>query len=120
MNPEAVGAAVAAAGPSLRALVNLVGGFSQHGRIHETPVETFEQQLRLNLRPTYLASAAALPVMLEAGEGAIVCVSARAAVRPFPGAAGYATAKAAVLALVGVPRARERPDRLPAHPLPPR
>jgi NAD(P)-dependent dehydrogenase (short-subunit alcohol dehydrogenase family) len=29
-----------------------------------------------------------------------VCVSSRAAVRPFPGAAGYVTAKAAVLAFV--------------------
>jgi NAD(P)-dependent dehydrogenase (short-subunit alcohol dehydrogenase family) len=115
MDADAVGAAIAAAGPSLRALVNLVGGFAQHGRIHETPVDTFEQQLRLNLRPTYLASAAALPVMLEAGEGAIVCVSARAAVRPFPGAAGYATAKAAVLAFVDVLDAEYRADGIRAN-----
>ena len=100
MDADAVAGVIAAAGPSLRALVNLVGGFSEHGRVHETPVDTFEAQLRLNLRPTYLACAAALPVMLEAGEGAIVCVSSRAALKPFPGAAGYITAKAAVLAFV--------------------
>jgi NAD(P)-dependent dehydrogenase (short-subunit alcohol dehydrogenase family) len=89
-----------AAGPSLRALVNLVGGFAQHDRIHQTPFETFDEQLRLNLRPTYLCAAAAIPAMLAGDGGAIVCVSSRAARQPFPGAAGYIVSKAAVLALV--------------------
>jgi NAD(P)-dependent dehydrogenase (short-subunit alcohol dehydrogenase family) len=109
-DPDAVARAVAAAGPSLRALVNLVGGFAIHGRVHETPVETFEEQLRLNLRPAYLACAAALPVMLQAGGGAIVCVSSRAARQPFPGAAGYIVGKAAVLALVDALDAEYRKD----------
>jgi NAD(P)-dependent dehydrogenase (short-subunit alcohol dehydrogenase family) len=84
----------------LRAVANLVGGFSQGGRIHETPIADFESQLRLNLRPTYLVTAAALPTLVAAGGGSIVCVSTRAALRPFPGASGYVTAKAAVLAFV--------------------
>ena len=83
----------------LRAVVNLVGGFAAGGRVHETPVEDFEAQLRLNLRPTYLVCQAALPHLQVAG-GAIVCVSSRAALRPFPGAAGYIVGKAAVLAFV--------------------
>jgi NAD(P)-dependent dehydrogenase (short-subunit alcohol dehydrogenase family) len=99
-----------AAGPSLRALVNLVGGFAIHERVHETPIETFEEQLRLNLRATYLCVAAALPAMLDAGNGAIVCVSSRAAHRPFPGAAGYVVSKAAVLALVDALDAEYRKD----------
>jgi NAD(P)-dependent dehydrogenase (short-subunit alcohol dehydrogenase family) len=90
-------AAGSAAAP-LRAVVNLVGGFAMTGRVHETPVERFEAMLTLNLRPTYLVTAAALPVLVATGGGAVVCVSARAALRPFPGAAGYVTAKAAVLA----------------------
>jgi NAD(P)-dependent dehydrogenase (short-subunit alcohol dehydrogenase family) len=98
------------AGPALRAVVNLVGGIAMHGRIHETPIETFEEQLRLNLRPAYLVSAAALPTLLEAGGGAIVCVSSRAARRPFPGAAGYIVSKAAVLALVDALDAEYRKD----------
>ena len=81
-------------------MVNLVGGFAAHGRVHETPVEDFEAQLRLNLRPTYLVCHAAVPHLLAAGGGSIVCVSSRAALRPFPGAAGYVTAKAAVLSFV--------------------
>ena len=39
----------------LRGVVNLVGGFAVGGRVHETPVEEFERQFRLNLRATYLA-----------------------------------------------------------------
>lgn len=84
----------------LRAVANLVGGFAVGQKVHQTPVEEFERLLRLNLRPTYLVSQAALPHLIEAGGGSIVCVSSKAAVRPFPGAAGYVTSKAAVLALV--------------------
>jgi NAD(P)-dependent dehydrogenase (short-subunit alcohol dehydrogenase family) len=95
-------AGVAAADPDapLGAVVNLVGGFAMGGRVHETPVEEFDKQLRLNLRPTYITCQAAIPHLIAAGGGAIVCVSSRAALRPFPGAAGYITAKAAVLAFV--------------------
>lgn len=109
MDAESAAGAVAEAGDGLRALVNLVGGFAQGGRVHETPIDDFEAQLRLNLRPTYLMCAAAIPRML-AGGGAIVCVSSRAALRPFPGAAGYITAKAAVLALVDALHAEYRDD----------
>jgi NAD(P)-dependent dehydrogenase (short-subunit alcohol dehydrogenase family) len=104
--------AVAVAGDGLRAVVNLVGGFAQHGRVHETPIETFEEQLRLNLRAGYLVCHAAIPHLLSAGTGAIVCVSSRAAVQPFPGAAGYVVGKAAVLAFVDALHAEYRDDGL--------
>ena len=101
-DPEAVQSVVAAAvasdGAPLGGLVNLVGGFAAGGRVHETPLEEFEQQFRLNLRPTYLVTQAALPPMIDRGGGAIVCVGTRAAVQPFKGAAGYISSKAAVIA----------------------
>jgi NAD(P)-dependent dehydrogenase (short-subunit alcohol dehydrogenase family) len=84
----------------LRAAVNLVGGFASGGRVHETPVEEFEAQLRLNLRPTYLVCQAVLPHLVAAGGGAVVCVSSQSVHRPFAGAAGYLTSKTAVLGLV--------------------
>jgi NAD(P)-dependent dehydrogenase (short-subunit alcohol dehydrogenase family) len=84
--------------PPLRGLVNLVGGFAAGGRVHETPLADFEQQFRLNLRATYLMTQAALPLMLEQSAGSIVCVGTRAALRPFAGAAGYISSKAAVIA----------------------
>jgi NAD(P)-dependent dehydrogenase (short-subunit alcohol dehydrogenase family) len=110
-----VASVIERAGPTLRAVVNLVGGFAMHGRIHETPIETFEEQLRLNLRPGYLVSGAAAPVLLEAGGGAIVCVSSRAARQPFSGAAGYVVSKAAVLALVDALDAEYRKDGIRAN-----
>jgi NAD(P)-dependent dehydrogenase (short-subunit alcohol dehydrogenase family) len=82
----------------LGAVANLVGGFAQGARVAEEPIERFEAQLRLNLRPTYLVTQAALPHLVAAGGGAIVCVGSRAAVQPFAGAAGYAASKAAVIA----------------------
>jgi NAD(P)-dependent dehydrogenase (short-subunit alcohol dehydrogenase family) len=95
-------AAVAAGTPGapLRAVVNLIGGFAMGGRVHETPIDEFEAQFRTNLRPTYLVCAATIPHLVNAGGGSIVCLSSRAALHPFPGAAGYITSKAAVLALV--------------------
>lgn len=106
---------VAAAGAQLRAVVNLVGGFAAPGRVHETPVDEFDRQLELNLRPTYLVTAAALPTMLAAGAGAIVCVSTRAAKRPFAGAAGYITSKAAVIAFVEALAAEYTQDGIRAN-----
>lgn len=112
---DAAAEAARLAGPGLRAVVNLVGGFAQHGRVHETPVETFEEQLRLNLRAGYLVCRAALPALLAGGGGAIVCVSSRAALRPFPGAAGYVVGKAAVLAFVDALDAEYRADGVRAN-----
>jgi len=114
-DPGSAAEVVARAGDGLGALVNLVGGFAQGERVHQTPVDDFERLMRLNLRPTYLMSAAALPVMMDGGGGAIVCVSARAAVQPFPGAGGYITAKAAVLAFVDVLNAEYRGDGIRAN-----
>jgi NAD(P)-dependent dehydrogenase (short-subunit alcohol dehydrogenase family) len=103
-DPESVHnvASVAAGAPDapLKAVVNLVGGFAMGGRVHETPIEDFERQFRTNLRPTYLVCAATIPHLVAGGGGSVVCLSSRAALRPFPGAAGYITSKAAVLALV--------------------
>jgi NAD(P)-dependent dehydrogenase (short-subunit alcohol dehydrogenase family) len=110
-------AAIAAgeADAALRAVVNLVGGFAEGGRVHETPVEDYESQLRLNLRPAYLVCHAAIPHMQAAGGGAIVCVSSRAALRPFAGAAGYIVAKAAILAFVDVLAVEYRDDGIRAN-----
>jgi len=101
---------VALAGSSLRGVVNLVGGFAAGGRVHETAVDEFERQFRLNVRPTYLVTQAALPVLLEGGAGSIVCVGTRAAVQPFSGAAGYISSKAAVIAFAQAVAAEYKHD----------
>ena len=86
----------------LRGVVNLVGGFADGQQIATTPIEDFEAQFRLNLRPTYLVTQAAWPSLVAAGGGSIVCVSTRAALRPFAGAVGYCASKAAVSVFAAV------------------
>jgi NAD(P)-dependent dehydrogenase (short-subunit alcohol dehydrogenase family) len=51
-----------------------------------------------------------LPHLIAAGGGSIVCVSTRAAVQPFSGAAGYITSKAGVLAFVKAVAVEYRDD----------
>ena len=94
-----VEAAVDAA-EDLEAVVNLVGGFATGPRVHETEPEDFERMMRLNVMPAFLLARAAMPRMMERGGGAFVGVSARPALRPYSGAAGYITSKAALLALI--------------------
>lgn len=100
LDPAAVARMAELAGPGTRAVVNLAGGFHAGGRVHESPVSDLSAQLRLNVETAWIATSAALPAMLAAGEGAVVCVSSRTALRPFAGGAAYAVSKAAVLALV--------------------
>jgi NAD(P)-dependent dehydrogenase (short-subunit alcohol dehydrogenase family) len=102
-------------GAPLRAAVNLVGGFSQPGHVAHAPIEDFEQQFRLNLRPLYLVSQCAIPRLVEADGGAIVAVSTRAALRPFPGASGYIASKAAVIGFVGALDAEYKDDGVRAN-----
>ena len=94
----------------LEAVVNLVGGFSSGPRVHETDPEDFERMVRLNVMPGFLLARAAMPRMIERGGGAFVGVSARPALRPFSGAAGYISSKAAVLALIQALDAEYRND----------
>ena len=98
-DPEQVGKAVEATA-DLEAVVNLVGGYSEGPRVHETDPDQFDGLMRLNVKPGFLLARAAMPRLIERGGGAFVGVSARAALRPFPGAAGYIASKAAVLALI--------------------
>jgi NAD(P)-dependent dehydrogenase (short-subunit alcohol dehydrogenase family) len=95
-DPEAVQSAIAAAAP-LHAVVNLAGGFSFGQPVAETPVEAFEANFALNLRPTYNVCHAAIAHL--AGDGAIVCTSSLSAHQPSSGGSGYAASKAAVIAL---------------------
>jgi NAD(P)-dependent dehydrogenase (short-subunit alcohol dehydrogenase family) len=111
---DAVAKAVAAV-PDLRAVVNLVGGFDMGAKVHETDPERFQRMLQLNLTPGFLLARAAVPRLIEAGGGAYVGVSSRAALRPFAGAAGYIVGKAAVIAFVEALAADYKQDGVRAN-----
>lgn len=96
---DAVDAAVRGT-DDLGAVVNLVGGFAMGPKVGDTDPADFERMLELNLAPLFLLARASMPRLAKRGEGAFVAVSARAALRPFAGAAGYITAKAGVLAFM--------------------
>jgi NAD(P)-dependent dehydrogenase (short-subunit alcohol dehydrogenase family) len=96
---EAAQAAVAAV-DDLEAVANLVGGFADGPLLHETDPAEFDRLMRLNLTPAFLLARAAMPRLVERGGGAFLCVSARTALRPYPGGGAYSVAKASVLALV--------------------
>jgi NAD(P)-dependent dehydrogenase (short-subunit alcohol dehydrogenase family) len=114
LDPESADAAVASIN-GLRAVVNLVGGFAMGPKVGEAELEEFEFMLRLNLVPAFNLAHAAMPRLTAAGGGAFVCVSARAALEPFSGAAGYITAKAGILALVRALHAEYHGDGVRAN-----
>src|SRR5947209_12981720 len=113
-DPDETASAVAAAG-DLAAVVNLVGGYAENGRVHETDPDAFDRLMRLNLRPNILLARAAIPLFLRRGAGAFVAVSARPALRPFLGAAPYIVSKAAVLSFVQSLDAEYRQDNIRAN-----
>jgi NAD(P)-dependent dehydrogenase (short-subunit alcohol dehydrogenase family) len=83
----------------LDVLVNAVGGFRAGHPVHETPLETWDLMLDLNLRSSLLAARAVLPAMLRQRDGKIVLVAARAALGGTANLAAYSAAKAAVVRL---------------------
>jgi NAD(P)-dependent dehydrogenase (short-subunit alcohol dehydrogenase family) len=108
-------ASAVAAVSDISAVVNLVGGYAEGGRVHETEPDEFERLMRLNLRPNITLARAAIPRFLRRGGGAFVAVSARPALRPFPGAAPYIVSKAAVLSFVQTLDAEYRQDGIRAN-----
>jgi len=81
-------------------LVNNVGG-SRNRKVWEMPVEDWDFVLRLNLRPTFLCTRAAVPHMMRRRYGRIVCMSSGARegtpwTAYYQGGAAYSAAKAGI------------------------
>jgi len=108
-------AAAVAAISDVGAVVNLVGGYAEGGRVHETDPDEFDRLMRLNLRPNILLAHAAIPRFLRRGGGAFVATSARPALKPFAGAPAYIVSKAAVLSFIQTLDAEYRQDSIRAN-----
>ncbi|MBZ5588569.1 MAG: SDR family NAD(P)-dependent oxidoreductase [Acidobacteriia bacterium] len=80
-------------------MVNTVGGFRAGTPVHQSPLETWDFLLGLNLRTSLVAAKAVIPVMLRQGNGKIVMVAARAAWAGGANMAAYSASKAAVMRL---------------------
>jgi NAD(P)-dependent dehydrogenase (short-subunit alcohol dehydrogenase family) len=79
------------------ALLNIAGGFRWQ-KLADGALETWDKMFAMNLRSAATASKAALSVMTTPG-GAIVNVSAGAALKAGAGMGAYAASKAGVIAL---------------------
>lgn len=80
-------------------LVNTVGGYRAGTPVHETPLETLDSLIDLNVRTALIASQAVIPYMLAQGSGKIVSVAARAGLTGRKNMGAYSSSKAAVLRL---------------------
>jgi NADP-dependent 3-hydroxy acid dehydrogenase YdfG len=82
----------------LDVLVNNAG-CGQHGRVEETPPETYERAMRVNYLGTVWGCQAAVPIMRRQGRGVIINVSSIVGHRALPSGAAYGASKAAQVSL---------------------
>jgi NAD(P)-dependent dehydrogenase (short-subunit alcohol dehydrogenase family) len=87
---------VASAWKKIDILVNLVGGFWGGKPIAETTLGEWQAMFDLNLKPTFLCSRAAVPLMQKNGYGRIVSVTSRSGLSGAGDFAAYAVSKGAI------------------------
>ncbi|GAB4576259.1 MAG: SDR family NAD(P)-dependent oxidoreductase [Anaerolineae bacterium] len=80
-------------------LVNIAGGYRAGDPVHATSLETFEFMFNLNARTVFLTSRAFLPHMIARGQGKIVNIGARVALKGARNMGAYSVAKTAVVRL---------------------
>jgi NAD(P)-dependent dehydrogenase (short-subunit alcohol dehydrogenase family) len=85
---------------NLDVLVNTIGAYAGGAKLWEADPREFDRMLTFNLRSGYTLLRAFVPAMVKLGRGAIINVASRAAVDHAGGAAGYASSKAAAVAMI--------------------
>ena len=82
-------------------LINVVGGSRNNTKIWDLKADDWDFVLRLNLRPTFLCTRAALPHMMKQRYGRVVCMSSGARegtpwTAYYQGGSAYSAAKAGI------------------------
>ncbi|MDQ2650735.1 MAG: glucose 1-dehydrogenase [Actinomycetota bacterium] len=100
----AMAAVVAQALESFGAIDVLVNnaGILRSGKATSMRPEDFRAVLEVNVLGTFIASQAALPVMLEQGAGKIINVASSWGIKPIPNHVAYCASKAAILHMTRV------------------
>lgn len=81
-------------------LINIAGGYAGGIPIHEMDEETWDRQMNLNAKTTFLMSAALAKHMVERGKGGrIISVGAKPGLEGTRGHSAYSASKSAVLRL---------------------
>jgi NAD(P)-dependent dehydrogenase (short-subunit alcohol dehydrogenase family) len=86
-------------------------GVAIHGSVRSLSLENWQSVMDINLRSMWLAMKAAIPVMSATG-GSIVNMSSCQALLGFPGWAGYAATKGAIVALTQQAAVEYAPQRI--------
>ncbi len=107
-------------GGRLDALVNAAGGFAPSGRIAESNLDVWHQQIAINLTTAYMATRALLP-LLRPAKGAVLYFASEAVL---PGArptrtVAYTVAKSGIVALMRMVAEEERENGVRANALAP-
>jgi len=84
----------------LDVVVHTVGGFAGGQSIAETDDATFQRMLDSNLNSTFYLLRAVLSTMRKTGNGRIVAIGSRAALKPGPRVGAYSASKAAMVSLI--------------------
>ena len=84
-------------------LVNNAGVFTP-GSIMETTLESFTNQVAVNLTSAFIVTRAFLPSMLDQGKGTLFFMASVASIRPYAGGSAYCAAKHGLLGLARVVR----------------
>ncbi|MBK1720781.1 SDR family NAD(P)-dependent oxidoreductase [Thiocystis violacea] len=83
----------------IHVLANIAGGFSMGAEVHQTSDEDWDSMLALNLRTALNCTRAAVPALIDCGQGRIINVSARAATHGAARMAPYCVSKSAIITL---------------------
>ncbi|HWK28428.1 MAG TPA: SDR family oxidoreductase [Solirubrobacter sp.] len=114
--PRIVEEAVAALGGELHVVVNNAGAIRRNRRLHELDVETWHEQIAVNLTGHFLILHAALPHLLRAqGDRAIVNVGSTLAHKLVPGHVAYAAAKGGMVSMTKALAVDYGPDGIRAN-----
>ena len=84
---------------AIHGLINIAGGFSMGPAIQDTTDAEWNAMLDLNARTAFHGARAVVPKLLAAGQGVIINVAARAALRGVGHMGPYCISKAAVVTL---------------------
>jgi NAD(P)-dependent dehydrogenase (short-subunit alcohol dehydrogenase family) len=101
---------------ALHVVVNNAGSIRRNVRLHEITVETWDEQIAVNLTGHFLVLHAALPHLLAAtGDRSIVNVGSTLAHKLVPGIGAYAAAKGGIVSLTKALAVEYGPDGIRAN-----
>jgi NAD(P)-dependent dehydrogenase (short-subunit alcohol dehydrogenase family) len=87
---------------ALDVVAHVTGGFSGGTSVAETSTDTWLQMLDINLTAAFLLARAALPAMLQRGQGRLIFVSSRNGSQPAANFSAYGVSKSGLDMLVRV------------------